>query len=591
MSQYYQEEELQHKNINLRMLNRLRLYILKYRAVFARVMVLNVLATLPGILEPHIIKIGIDKYIFAGNFRGVFYISALFLLIRLSGWLVTVANHKSTIMLGQQVLNDIRMQVFSHVQDLSMEYFDKTPNGRIIARADTDIWSMEHVMTWGTGILLNSFLTLLGALYFMTRYSPKLCLMVSAVIIILAVATNIFQKEGTKAYRKTRETSARITTELCENISGIKVIQAFVREKLNYGRFSDLTHSHMLNAVNSSKVWATYFPVVGFSSALGISIIILVGGNMVYHGQMKIGELSAYIMYLGMFFWPIFMMGELYNSLLETGTAAERIFQLLDTKPKVTDPPGSKDVTINGGVVFENVCFGYTDKRQVLRDINFRVEPGQKVAFVGHTGAGKTTVTNLIARFYEPQAGRISIDGNDLKYIRMHSLRRQMGIVPQDSFLFSGTVMDNLKYGNRDISDEDVIRGAKETSLHPFVEKLGNGYMTEVKERGAGLSEGERQLICITRAFLADPRILILDEATSAVDTHTETVIQKALDKLLVGRTCFIIAQRLSTIRKADNIYCIRDGELVEQGKHEELLRMNGYYSRMYHEFISRPEA
>lgn len=588
MVEQYREEQLEHRTINLGMISRLGKYIMRYRLEFAATLAVNFLAVLPGLIEPHILKVGIDRYISAKNFRGVVYVGIFFLFVKLFNWLITMFNENIIARLGQKVLNEIRKEVFNHVQRLSMDYFDRTPQGRIIARADTDIDSMEHIMTWGAVLLFDAFVNLLGALYFMSRYSAKLCLSVSFSIVVMLIATNIFRKAGIEAYRKVRETSARITSYLAESISGIRIIQSFVRENANSSQFSKITGDHMKNNINSAKIWHTYFPFINFTSSISIAIVLFYGGSMVAKGELTIGELNAYIMYIGMVFWPIFMMGELYNNLLATSTSAERIFQLLDTKPRVVDSPRSRDISIDGDVVFDGISFGYSPETFVLKNISFRAEKGQVIALVGRTGAGKTTIVNLLAKFYEPQKGRILVDGADLADIKLSNLRSQTGIVPQDSFLFSDTIMNNLKFGRDNVPDEEALRASRETNLHGFIEKLSDGYKTVVQERGTGLSEGERQLICITRALIADPRLLILDEATSAIDTHTETLIQAALEKLLRGRTCFIIAQRLSTIQKADNILVIKDGELIEQGRHEQLFNAGGYYKKMYLEFTSR---
>ncbi|MFH0807676.1 MAG: ABC transporter ATP-binding protein [Elusimicrobiota bacterium] len=586
MTHHYEEEKLESRKPNIKIIARLKDYLLRYKYIFIFNLIISIIAIVTAVIEPHIIKICIDKYIIPGKLQGILFISAIFLANKFFGWALTMFEVMRTTRLGQRVLNDIRMEVFTHTQKLSMDYFDTTPQGRIIARADTDIDTMEHLMTWGAGIFLSSFLTLMGALYFMAKYNAKLCLLVSIVIPLLFVATYLFQKEGVKAYRKMRESATRITANLAENISGVKVVQSFVREEKNLAHFHQLTVDHAKNSVNSAKITSTYFPFIGIVNALGIAIIIFYGGNLVFHQQLTIGELSAYIMYLGMFFEPIQAMSELYNDLLSTGTAAERIFQLLDVKPRIVDEPKAKDLTINGKVRFENVFFRYRENKWILKDISFEASPGQTVAFVGPTGAGKTTIVNLVARFYEAQQGNIYIDDNALDNITVYSLRSQIGIVPQDSFLFSGTVLENLKYGISDITEEEVIKASKEIGLHPFIEKLNKGYKTQVKERGAGISEGERQLICITRAYISNPRILIFDEATSSIDTQTEMHIQNALEKLIKGRTCFIIAQRLSTIRKADIVLVVKDGEIIERGTHTQLLNLSGFYSKMYKEFV-----
>ena len=407
----------------------------------------------------------------------------------------------------------------------------------------------------------------------------------------LAVASWIFQKKGLAAYRKVRESLSRVTANLAENICGVRVVQAFVREARNLSVFARLNRKHVKNVVRASFVWNSYTPFINITFVAATSIILIYGSSLIARGQLQIGELSAFILLLGMFFWPIEDLTQLYHATLSATAASERIFQLLQTEPEVKDRPGASPIgPIEGTVEFENVYFKYDegDSKWVLKGVSFKALPGQTIALVGPTGGGKTSIVSLIPRFYEPQRGCVRIDGIDIKDVTLRSLHNQMGIVLQESFLFSGTVMENLKFARPDVSDEEVIEAARALGAHEVIMRLSEGYKTLVRERGTGLSQGQRQLICLTRAFIANPKILILDEATSSVDTIIEQTLQRALKRLTQRRTSFVVAHRLSTIRDADLVLVIEDGTVQEAGSHHQLMGRNGRYARMYGEYVRR---
>lgn len=589
------EETFARRRMSRAIFSRLAAYVRPYRRVFVWNLVFTLLATISQLLGPKFIQLGIDRFL--TNFsaadaarRGMLIISALYLGNLIVGWGLSVAQVKSAIRVGQNAINDLRMAVFEHIQRLSLNYFDKTQQGRIIARADTDVDSLDRIMTWGANQMLSSALTLLGVVVLMLQYDWRLCLAVSVVLPPLFVATQLFHKFGLEAYRKLRGQTSRLTAAMAENISGVRVVQAFSREEENLSRFEELHETHNEYALAAARVFHTYMPFLGLMSGVGTVIILGYGGTLAARGQISVGELAAFILYLGMFFGPIQTMGDLYNAVLSTAASAERIFSLLDTAPQVLNKPGATALPpIRGHVVFEDVSFRYDTTPAdswVLKNIRFEAKPGETVALVGATGSGKTSIISLIARFYEPQQGRITIDGHDLQAGTVESLHEQIGIVTQENFLFTGTVMENLKFGRPDASDEDVMAAARKLGTHEIIERFAEGYQTKVGERGGNFSAGERQLLSFTRAMVAQPRILILDEATSAVDARTEGLIQHALEELFARRTSFVVAHRLSTVRHAHRILVLSHGEIIESGTHDELLARGGTYAGLHAEFV-----
>lgn len=589
------EEATAQKRMSRAVFFRLAAFIHPYRRTFALNLLFTLLATISQLLGPKFIQIGIDRYL--TNFqdastavRGILFVSLIYLGNLFIGWSLSVAQVKSAIRVGQGAMNDLRLAVFEHIQRLSLNYFDKTHQGRIIARADTDVDSLDRILTWGANQMLASSLTLIGVVALMLQYDWRLCLAVSAVLPPLFAATRLFHKFGLAAHRKVRAQTSRLTAAMAENIAGVRVVQAFSREEENLSRFQQLHETHNDLALAAARVFHTYMPFLGFMSGLGTLIILGYGGTLVLSREITVGELAAFALYIGMFFGPIQTMGDLYNAILSTAASAERIFQLLDTQPQVRNRAGAVALpVIRGRVVFEDVWFRYDTTpvdTWVLKGIHLDARPGETIALVGHTGSGKTSIISLIARFYEPQRGRVTIDGIDLQQATVESLHEQIGIVTQENFLFTGTVMENLKFGKPGATDEEAMAAAKTLGTHEIILRFADGYQMKVSERGGNFSAGERQLLTFTRAMVAQSRILILDEATSAVDVQTERLIQHALEELFARRTCFVVAHRLSTVRDAHQIVVLDHGEIVERGTHDELLARSGHYAKLHAEFV-----
>jgi ATP-binding cassette subfamily B protein len=591
------EESLELKPMSFSLLRRIFALTRRYRWLVAANIGGTLLAVASQLIGPYLIRTGINSYLTnitspARATHGVMLISGLYFANLLLGWALTVAQVRTAVTIGWRMMNDLRLEVFEHIQALSLAYFDKTHQGRIINRADADIDAMEQVLSWGANQLLASSFTLVGVFCIMLSYSWRLCLVVSIVLPPLAVGTFFFQRMIMEAHRQVRRQSSRLTATLAENISGVRVVQAMGRETENLGKFQALHGIYVERAYDVARIFHTYMPTLGLVSGIGIAIVLGYGGTLALRPppfQLALGDLTAFILYVGMFFGPVQTMGDLYNNILSAGASAERIFQLLDTKPQVINRANAAALPmIAGRVRFENVSFRYEttpEERWVLDDVDFAAEAGQTVALVGHTGSGKTSIISLLARFYEPQRGRILVDGHDIAQATVESLHRQLGIVTQENFLFTGTILDNLRFGRPEATDEDVHAAARAVGTDELIRQMKDGYATRVAERGGNFSAGTRQLICITRALVARPRILILDEATSAVDSKSEALIQSALDILLEGRTTFVIAHRLSTVRKASLILVLQHGKIVERGTHESLTAAGGVYAGLHAEF------
>ena len=495
---------------------------------------------------------------------------------------------------GERVQFSLRQKLFEHLQKLSMSYYDRTKLGRIISRCTSDVTSLREINVWGLHTIVANLLMMIVAAIMLAGTNLWLFLSVAWLAIVLILANHIYLKRAAVAWQLAREGWTRVSTNLAENITGMRVVSAFNRQAPNLGVFNTLQYANTANNVAVARLNGVYQPVLELVRFIGKVTILTLGGYLIVRGTLGaggVGKVVAAYLYWDWFMNPIINFGNFYNLLMQAMAGSERIFSLLDLNPEVHDLPGAIQLPrIVGRVQFDHVTFGYNPDRPVLHDVCFEASAGQMIALVGATGSGKSSIISLIARFYQPQSGRVLVDGNDIRHITGESLHRQMGLVLQVNYLFSGTVMDNIRYAKPDATDEQVIAAAEAIGSHDLITALQKGYETEVGERGANMSLGQRQLICFTRAFLADPRIFMLDEATSAVDTGTELLVQRSLERLLEGRTTFIVAHRLSTIMKADCILVIDHGQIIERGTHRELLAAGGKYAHLYRQFAMQVE-
>ncbi len=495
---------------------------------------------------------------------------------------------------GERVQFDLRRALFDHLQRLSMSYYDRTKLGRIISRCTSDVSSLRELNVWGVDIVCRNVVMMVVAAAMLLATDARLFLSVAWLGPILYFCNRIYRKKAAVAHQIAREGYTRVAANLAENISGARVVTAFHRQDRNLDIFNVLQQANTENNVRAARVNGFFQPLLHVIGFVGRLTILLYGGYLITQQRMAggVGSVVAAFLYWDWFMNPILTLGNFHNQLLMALASAERIFDLLDARPEVFDLPNAKPLPrIRGHVRFEGVTFGYAADRPVLHDIDFDIPVGQCVALVGATGSGKTTIVSLIARFYQPQQGRVLVDGIDIRHVTGESLHHQMGLVLQNNFLFSGSVLDNIRYARPAATQEEVIEAARNIGSLDIIMNLPEGLLTSVGERGANLSLGQRQLISFTRSFLADPRIFLLDEATSSVDTATERVVQRSLDRLLVGRTTFIVAHRLSTIVRADRILVLDRGRIVEQGTHRELIRLGGKYAKLYEEFVGAREG
>jgi ATP-binding cassette subfamily B protein/subfamily B ATP-binding cassette protein MsbA len=500
-------------------------------------------------------------------------------------WIVTFARVNIMARVGQSIIFDLRAQLFEHLQELSLSFFSHYSVGRVITRVINDVSVLRQFIAWAALAIARDLFALVGILGVMLAMNVRLSLLTFTVIPLMFAATLFFRKMARDNYRKVRQAISWVNSVLAENINGVRVVQAFSREATNYAQYHDVVNRNNLDTnLRAARVGAAYPAVIEVLGAMATGLVVWLGAVAVLGEQVTPGVLVAFILYIDRFFEPIRDLSRRYDELQSTMASSERIFALMDSNIEVKDAPEAIEIPpIEGDVRFESVSFHYSDDpTPVLQDVNLHVQPGETVALVGETGAGKSTLVKLISRFHDPTQGRILVDRYDLRTIIQNSLRRQMGIVLQDPFLFNGSVRENILFGRLDATEEEIRAAAQAVGAHEFIVNLRSGYDTSVEEGGVVLSVGQRQLISFARALLADPRILVLDEATSSVDTHTERIIQQALARLLQGRTAFVIAHRLSTVVNADRIVVIQDGRIVEQGTHPELLANGGIYYQLY---------
>lgn len=577
-----EKEKISGNIVDVKILSRLFVFARPYKKQFYLVVFLTIALAVLVPLRPKLIQYTIDNEVSVGDYEGlVFWIGILLVLLVIQA----VVQYFHTFLsgwLGQYIIKDIRVQLFEHIQKLRLSFFDRTPIGRLVTRNVSDIETLSEVFSTGIAGIIADVLQLLVILGFMFALDWELTLVSLALLPILLFATYVFKEKIKVSFNHVRTAVSNLNSFVQEHITGMNIVQIFNAEEREYEKFKEINEEHRRANVKSVLYYSVYFPVAEIIQAGGIGLIIWYGAGGVITDELTLGVLIAFIMYIQMFFRPIRMIADRFNTLQMGIVASNRILDLMDGKDHIPDNGDHQPETIGGAVKFENVWFAYNDEDWVLKDINFEVKKGQSLALVGATGAGKSSVINLLSRFYDIKKGQISIDGVDVKDFDLANLRKHIAVVLQDVFLFSDTIYNNITLRNPEISLKKVKEAAELVGAKPFIERLPGGYDYNVMERGATLSVGQRQLISFVRAMVYDPKIIVLDEATSSVDTETEELIQEAIQKLMKGRTSVVIAHRLSTIQNADKILVLDKGEIVEKGTHNSLLELNGYYAQLH---------
>lgn len=547
-------------------------YLLAYKKQVVAVLTIMLVSVVITLINPLIIQQAIDVYIAGEDWHGLKRIGIVAVLLNLT--LVLLVKMRMYIMakVSNEVLLTIREELYTHIQTLSFQFFDSRPTGKILARIIGDVNSLKEVLSNSVTTLIPDFITILSVVGIMFVKNWKLAAAALSSLPLMILGVAFVQSKSHIRWQIHRKKGSNMNAFVHEDISGMYVVQSFGAEQETKQIFEELLQEHKDSFVDAVRYADAFGPIVDFCWGLGTMVLYFFGVNMILDGMLQVGTLIAFGTYISMFWRPVMNLSNFYNQLVTNIAGAERIFEILDTKPDLTDGETACEMPeITGAVSFRHVTFSYEKEKEVLKDVSFEIEPGQTVALIGPTGAGKSTIVNLICRFYDIQHGQVCIDGRDVKSVTIESLRSQMGIMTQDVFLFSGTIRENIRYGRLEASEEEIIRAAKAVHAHEFIMKMEKGYDTELKERGAGLSAGQRQLLAFARTMLSEPKILILDEATSSIDTHTELLVQKGIEVLLKGRTSFVIAHRLSTIQNADRIFRVDNGGILELNSFEEI--------------------
>lgn len=578
---------MSNKNISgnlfdLKILNRLFIFCKPYMGVFYVLIFLTLSLSILQPIRPYITQIIIDDYVSLNDLDGLknmifllfglLIINAIFMYFHtyLSGWL------------GQNIIKDIRIKLFSHLQNFKLQFFDKTPIGRIVTRNVSDIETIADIFGQGIAAIIGDILQLFGIVVLMFYINWKLTLISLATLPFLFLTTYIFKEKVKLSFNNVRNAVANLNSYVQEHIIGMNIVQIFGNEEKEYKRFKDINETHLKANLKAVLYYSIYFPVMELFTSIGLGLLIWYGSNQLFSEEVTLGVLVAFIMYLQLFFRPIRSIADRFNTLQMGVVSSKRIFDLLDRNEEIDSNEKLKDIQLNGDVEFKDVWFAYNDEEYVLKNISFKINSGESVGFVGSTGSGKTSIINLINRFYDFQKGTILVDGNDIKDYNLSSLRSNLGMVSQDVFLFSDSIYNNITLFNDSIKEDEVWNAIKKVGAEKFINKLPNGLQFDVKERGISLSVGQRQLISCIRIMLYDPKIILLDEATSSIDSESETMIQKAISEILKNRTSIVVAHRLSTIKEVDKIVVIDSGEIKEIGNHKDLIQSNGFYKKLY---------
>ncbi len=578
------DDEVLGKAYDARLMRRLLQYLRPYGSSVAIALLAIVAGSSASLAQPYLMKIAIDRYIAAGRLDALTELALLYLAVLCIAFTADYVQTWTLQLTGQRVMFDLRTAIYSHLQRLDLRYYDRNPVGRLMTRVTSDVDALNDLFTAGVITIFGDVFTLVGIMAVMVWMNWRLAIVAFSVLPLIVFVTQWFRRNVRESYRVVRGLIARINAFLQENITGMATVQLFRREPINFARFDDIDARHRDANLQSVFYYAVFYPAIEAISSLASALIIWYGGGRVIQSALTLGALVAFLQYSQRFFRPISDMSDKFNVMQSAMASSERIFRLLDEPVEIESPahPAVRPAPLAGHIAFEHVWFAYNADDFVLQDVSFEVRPGQRIGIVGATGSGKTTLINLLLRFYDVTRGRITVDGIDIRDLDLAVLRRLFSLVLQDVHLFSGTVADNIRLGNADIDDARIRRAAEAVHAHPFIERMANGYDSAVVERGSTLSVGQKQLLSFARALAFDPRVLILDEATSSVDTETELIIRDALRVLMAGRTTIAVAHRLSTIQDMDNILVLHKGRLRESGTHQQLLARRGIYFKLF---------